>query len=172
MRSEKLYLAKYISELISGADYIYFVSYQGLTVKQFSDLRLKLSAVGGECHVLKNTMIRKAAELAGCDELAKTELKDTTAMICGKGDASAVAKIIIDFSKANTQMAAKGGYLEGALLSVSDFDAIAALPSKEVLRAQLLGVLQGPSRNLVSLLNAKAASILNVLNAYKEKLED
>ena len=58
------------------------------------------------------------------------------------------------------------------MLAGTEVAALAQLPSKEVLRAMLLGVLQAPSRNLVSVLNAKAASILNVLNAYKEKLDN
>ncbi|WP_176013154.1 50S ribosomal protein L10 [Victivallis sp. Marseille-Q1083] len=172
MRSEKSHLVNYIGGLLTGSDYIYFVSYQGLQVKQFSQLRNQLAGLGAECHVLKNTLIRKAAELSSLEALAKSELTDSTAVICGKGDPSAVAKAVIEFGKTNEALAAKGGYFEGALLSVADFDAIASLPPKEVLQAQLLGVLQAPSRNLVSLLNAKAASILNVLNAYKEKLDN
>ena len=93
-------------------------------------------------------------------------------MVSGTGDPGTVAKIIAEFTKTNSQLAAKGGYLEGALLSDTDVKAIASLPPKEVIYAQLLGLLQAPSRNLVSLLNNKAASILNVLNAYKDKLDN
>ena len=60
---------------------------------------------------------------------------------------------------------------ESAALTPAEIADIAALPSKDILQAQLLGVLQAPARNLVSILNNKAASILNVLNAYKDKLE-
>ena len=66
---------------------------------------------------------------------------------------------------------AKGGMFEGSALTPAEIADIAALPSKDILQAQLLGVLQAPARNLVSILNNKAASILNVLNAYKDKLE-
>ena len=62
--------------------------------------------------------------------------------------------------------------MEGEVLSSAQVGSLAELPSKPVLQAMLLGVLQAPSRNLVSVLNAKAASILNVLNAYKDKVEN
>ena len=171
MRSEKLHLVNYIGSLLKDSEYVYFVSYIGLKVQDMSVLRNQLAAVGADCHVLKNTLIKKAGELSGIEAIASLPLQDGTALICGKGDASAAAKVIVEFGKKFEAVAPKGGYFEGVALSVAEVDAIAALPSKEVLRAQLLGVLQGPSRNLVSLLNAKAASILNVLNAYKDTKE-
>ncbi len=171
MRSEKLHLVNYIGDLISKADYVYFISYAGLKVKDFSEFRNQLAAVGAECHVLKNTLIRKAGELLRNDVLSALSLSDGTAMICGKGDAGIAAKQIVEFGKKCEQVAPKYGYFEGALLMVSDVNDLASLPPKNVLQAQLLGVLQAPARNLVSLLNAKAASIVNVLNAYKNKLE-
>ncbi|MFA6104809.1 MAG: 50S ribosomal protein L10 [Victivallaceae bacterium] len=172
MRNEKVHLVNYIGGLLNGADYVYFVSYKGLTVKAFSEFRTLIGKHNAECHVLKNSLIRKAAELSKIEVLAKNEMKESTALVSGKGDPGTVAKIIAEFAKTHSQMAAKGGYLEGALLSDTDVKAIASLPPKEVIYAQLLGLLQAPSRNLVSLLNNKAASILNVLNAYKDKLDN
>ena len=172
MRNEKVNLVNYIGGLLKGADYVYFVSYKGLTVKAFSNFRNQIAKHNAECHVLKNSLIRKAAELSKIDVLAKNAMKESTALVSGTGDPGNVAKVIAEFTKTNSLLAAKGGYLEGALLSDSDVKAIASLPPKEVIYAQLLGLLQAPSRNLVSLLNNKAASILNVLNAYKDKLDN
>ena len=172
MRSEKLHLANYIGNHMDGADYVYFVSYDGIKVKDFSQLRNKLAAVGANCHVLKNRMIKKSAELRGIAPLAGLTLKGASAMVSGKGDASEVAKILREFGKTNDKVAPKGGYLDGALLTPSDVEVIASLPSKDAMRAQLLGTLQGVPRGLACLLNAKAASILNVLNAYKDKLDN
>lgn len=165
------HLVKQIADLIKDADYVYFVSYTGLKVAALSSLRGELDNLGAVCHVFKNTLIRKAGELLESEEIAKLPLAGGTAMICGKGDAGAVAKAIIEFGKKNEFMQPKAGYLEGGVLSAEAVKDIAGLPSKAVLQAMLLGVLQAPSRNLVSVLNAKAASILNVLNAYKDKLD-
>ncbi len=171
MRSEKQFLVKQISEMIGGADYVYFVSFAGLKVKELSELRGQLAAQNATCHVLKNSLIKKAGELLQIDGLDKIDLTLGTALVSGKGDCSAVAKVLLDFGKKNDKLSAKGGYLDGAVLVPAEVANLAELPSKPVLQAMLLGVLQAPSRNLVSVLNAKAASILNVLNAYKDKVE-
>ena len=171
MRSEKTYLVNLIGNALTGSDYVYFISYQGLKVKDFSALRSQLGNLGSSCHVFKNTMVKKAAELNQLDALSKVNLTGSTAVVFGKGEPGAVAKVLVDFGKTNSVVEAKGGYFEGALLSAAEVGEIAAMPAKEVLQAQLLSVLQAPSRNLVSILNNKAASILNVLNAYKDKLE-
>ena len=171
MRSEKGFLVKAIVGMIEGADYCYFVSYSGLKVKEFSELRRKLVAGGADCHVLKNTLIRKAAAELNLD-LSAIDLTRSTALVYGTGDCGPIAKLLVDFGKTNQALAAKGGLVDGGVLAGTEVAALADLPSKEVLRAMLLGVLQAPSRNLVTVLNAKAASILNVLNAYKEKLDN
>lgn len=171
MRSERTFLVNQIGELLTSSDYVYFVSYLGLTVKDFTDLRGKLFEAGAKCHVLKNTMIRKAAELNNIDGFDKLELTSGTAMVYGKGDPAAAAKALVEFGKVKEVVAPKGGYFEGVVLSSAQVSEIASLPSREVLYSMLLGVLQGPARNFVCILNNKAATILNVLNAYKEKLE-
>ena len=172
MRSEKVYLVNSIVDAVKNSDFVYFVSYAGITVKSFSDLRNQLAAQGAVCRVMKNTLIRKAAdqlELAGVEAI---DLTASTAMVFGKGDSSAVAKLLAEFGKKQEQVKAKGGYMDGAVLSAAEVGALADLPAKPVLQAMLLGVLQAPARNLVTVLNAKAASIVNVVNAYKDKLEN
>ncbi|MBE6367549.1 MAG: 50S ribosomal protein L10 [Lentisphaerae bacterium] len=171
MRSEKTYLVNQISAGLTGSDYVYFVSFQGLKVKDFSGLRDQLANVNANCHVFKNSLIRKAVEINNVEALKDLAITGDVAMVYGSGDPGAVAKVLVDFGKSNEVVQAKGGMFEGALLSAAEIADIAALPSKDVLQAQLLGLLQAPARNLVSILNNKAASILNVLNAYKDKLE-
>ena len=118
MRNEKLFLVKQISEMIGGADYVYFVSFSGLTVKELSDLRNQLAAQNATCHVLKNTLIKKAGELLKIDGLDQIDLTLGTAMISGKGDCSAVAKVLVEYGKKNDKLGAKGGYMDGAIRSV------------------------------------------------------
>ena len=161
MRNEKQFLVKEISEKIGSADYVYFVSFAGLKVKELEDLRKQLAAQSACCHVLKNTLIKKACELLNINGADSIDFTQGTAMVFGKGDCSAVAKLLLEFGKKNDKLAAKGGYMEGEVLSSAQVGSLAELPSKPVLQAMLLGVL-----------NAKAASILNVLNAYKDKVEN
>ncbi len=172
MRAERIQIANDIAKLLTSSEYLYFVTYKGLKVKEMNAFRSQLDKNGAECHVLKNRLVRKVAELNGLQALAETKIVGDTAVVLGKGDAGAVAKVIEDFSKTTKGvLAPKCGYYEGAMLSEAEVLAIAALPSKDALRAQLLGLLAAVPTGLVRVLNAKASSIVNVINAYKEKLE-
>jgi large subunit ribosomal protein L10 len=172
MRVEKVQLLNDIGSTITDAEYIFFINYKGLNVTDFSELRSNLGELNASCTVLKNRLIKKAAEKVGIEELASAPITGETAMISGKGDCCAVAKVISEFGKKCKEVTPKLGYLEGGLLSVEDVDALAALPPKEILLSQLLGVLEAPARNFVCVLNAKASEIINVINAYKNKLEE
>ena len=171
MRSEKRHVVESIAQMIDGSDYCYFVTYAGLKVKAFETLRNDLAKQNASCHVLKNTLIRKAAAELKIDALDALDLTKSTAMVYGKGDCGAVAKSIAEFSKKNEQVQTKGGYVEAAFLSPADVAAIADLPPREVMLAMLLGLIQAPARNLVSVINQGVAQVVNVTNAYKEKLE-
>ncbi len=171
MRNEKTVLVKQITDAFSCSDYVYFISFGGISVKDFSSLRDQLADQNAICVVQKNKLISKAAEQLNIAGFSAINLTQETAIVFGKGDCSSVAKIVSEFGKKNNKVTAKGGYMEGAVLLPSDVENLAMLPPKPVLQAMLLGVLQAPSRNLVTVLNAKAASVLNALNAYKEKIE-
>ena len=171
MRSEKRHVVESIAQMIDGSDYCYFVTYAGLKVKAFETLRNDLAKQNASCHVLKNSLIRKAAAELKIDALDALDLTKSTAMVYGKGDCGAVAKSIAEFSKKNEQVQTKGGYVEAAFLSAADVAAIADLPPREVMLAMLLGLIQAPARNLVSVINQGVAQVVNVTNAYKEKLE-
>jgi len=173
MRQERIQLGQDVAALLTGSDYLFFVTYKGLKVKDVDSFKKQLAPLGAECHVLKNRFINKMAELNGIDALAAFKLSGDTAMISGKGDAGPVAKAIKAFS-AETKgvLSAKGGYFDGAVLEPQQVIAIADLPGKDALRAQLLGLLAAVPTGLVRVLNAKASSIVNVINAYKNKLEE
>ncbi len=173
MRQEKIQLVNDIAGMIVGADYVYFVSYKGVKVKEMNEFRSKLYTAGAECHVLKNRVVRKVAELNGLTALANAKIVGDTAVVLGKGDASAVAKVITEFASSTKDVVApKCGYFEGNMLTPVEVKAIADLPSKDALRAQLLGLLVAVPTGLVSVLNAKVTSVVNVINAYKNKLEE
>ena len=173
MRQEKIQIGNDIAAMLTSSDFVYFVSYKGLTTAEMNSFRDKLYAAGANCHVLKNRVVRKVAELNGLDALANTKIVGDTAVVVGNGDASAVAKVITEFTASTKEvLAPKCGYFEGAMLSAAEIKAIADLPSKDALRAQLLGLLNAVPTGLVRVLSAKAGSIINVINAYKNKLEE
>lgn len=173
MRAEKVQMFDEIAALLEGASFIYFVSYKGLKAKELAAFRVKIASTGASCHVLKNRVLAKVAEAKGLTAIAQTKLSGDTAVIFGADDPGQTAKIIEEFAKDTKNiLAAKGGYIEGGMLSAEEVMAMASLPTKDQLRAQLLGLLMAVPTGLVRVLNAKAASILNVLNAYKNKLEE
>ena len=170
MRIEKKQIVNDIGIIIENSGFLYMVSYKGLKVKEFNQLRLDLDKVEARCHILKNSLISKAAEIKNIENLASMKLAGDTALISGKGDPGVVAKTLNDFARKHKVVSFKGGYLDGSVLTGVNVESISKLPSKEILFAQLLGTLQAPTRNLVSLLNTKLSGIVYVINSYKEKL--
>ena len=171
MRAEKTQLLKDIGQMVGDSDYLFMFTYKGLKVKQISELRKSLSKHNATCKVLKNRLVKKAAESIGIKKISELSLTGDTAFIFGRGDAGPVAKVLLTFSKTHEALSAKNAYIGGELLGAKDVKLISELPSLEVLRAQLLGLLLAPSRNLVTILNVKASEIVNVINSYKDKLE-
>ena len=170
MRIEKKQLINEIGTLIDTSSFLYMVTYKGLKVKEFDELRNTLDEVNAKCTILKNKLVKKAAELNNHDALSKFDFSGDTALISGSGDPGAVAKTLSDYAKKHKMVSFKGGYLDGSILSSTDVIAISTLPPREVLLSQLLGTLQAPASSLVRLLNTKLSGIAYVLNAYKEKI--
>jgi large subunit ribosomal protein L10 len=159
-----------VMDLINGKPII-LITYQGLTANVFNAFRAKLTepSINGVCRVVPNTLLRVAAGQLGMDALANTPLAGDTALISGSGDPVALAKAVREFAKGRDQVKVKLAVVEGTLLSEADTYALADLPAREVLLAQLLGLLQAPAGQLVRVLNAKVASIVYVLNDYCTK---
>lgn len=172
MRSEKIQMVNDIGTILKDSDYVFLITYKGLNVADFAELRGNLAEANAGCLVLKNRLIRKAAEQIGLDEFAKIDFTGDTAVVSGKGDAGAIAKVISTFGKKCEAVTPKSGFMDGVVLSESDVKELASLPPREVLLSLLLGVLEAPSRNLVGVMHVKATEILNVLNAYKNSKEN
>ena len=160
------------AEKLSRTRLAIFADYRGLDANTIVQFRkgLASSEDGVEFRVIKNSLVHRAVEGTPF-ELVRQHLTGPNAVILGYGDVVETAKLTKDFVKDNEEMELKLGVLDGKELSLEQLDALADLPSKEVLQAMLLGVLQGPSRNLVSLLANCNRQLVNVLSAYKDKLE-
>ena len=147
---------------IEGAKTVLVTEYRGLTVQQLSDLRKQLRAVSAEYKVVKNRLAKLALspELTGVKGL----LKGPTGMIISKADPVAVAKALHAFARTNQALVIKAGYVEGQMLQPAGLKALADLPSKEALRAQIVGAIQGPLAQLVGLLQAPQRELVYVLS--------
>jgi large subunit ribosomal protein L10 len=164
MRPEKATIVQDLQEQLSGSPFLILVDYAGLNVPQFGELRNRLREVGAEMHVVKNTLLRRAGQEAGLGDLAEG-LNGQTAMVTGEKDVSTAAKVLKTFKSEFQKPSMKLGVLDRAVLSFEQLESIAELPSREVLLAQLLGVLQAPATKLVRVLNEPGASLARVLKA-------
>lgn len=131
------------------------VNYRGLTVAQANDLRRQLREAGVEMHVVKNTMLRRAAEIAEIEGIDETFV-GPTAIAFSEEEIVAPAKIMVEFAKEAEPLVVKGGYLEGRVVPVETIEKVATLPDREGLLSMLLSALQAPVRDTALALKALA----------------
>ena len=151
-KEQKIAVVDEIAAQISDADAIFAVDYRGTSVPQAAALRAKLRDADTTFRIVKNSLTERAADKAGADTL-KELLEGPTAFAFVRGDAAAAAKALNDFTREQAAFQFKGGVLDGAPLSVDEIKAIARLPTREVLNAQLVGVVASPLTGLARGLN-------------------
>jgi large subunit ribosomal protein L10 len=151
-----------LKEQLGGVPSAVLTEYRGLTVRQISDLRKQLKGVSAEYKVIKNRLARLAVKGSPLEALGE-HLKGPTAMAYTRSDPVAVAKALQAFVRANPALAIKVAVVEGRVLQADEIRSLAELPTKEQLRAQLVGVLQGPLTQLVGLLTALHRELVHVL---------
>ena len=169
MKEEKSIMIDHLLQKVNASPFLFVVDYAGLTVDKFEELRKRLRGAGAELHVYKNTLVKKAAERAQLPAELSTALTGQTAVVTGEKDVCAAAKVMKNFSGEFERPKMKAGVLDGKYLSPDGIKVLADLPSREVLLAQLLGVLQAPASQLVRLLNEPAASLARVIQAKGEQ---
>lgn len=169
MKAEKTLLIDALLKRVNASPFLFVVDYTGLTVDKFTELRKRLRGAGAEIHVFKNSLVKKAAEKAGYPGDLGASLTGQTAVVTGEKDVCAAAKIMKTFADEFEKPQMKAGVLDGRLLDSAGIKALASLPTREVLLAQLLGVLQAPAAKLARLLNEPAASLARVLKAKADK---
>ena len=130
------------------------VDAKGLTVTEVSELRNDLYKVGCELKVVKNNILRRAADKMGYENIQESFVGPSA--VAFSKDAGSAAKVIFDFAKKNANLEVKAGLIEGKFTKKEDLKAIAGLPNKEGMIAMLLSVMQAPIRNLGVVIKAIA----------------
>ncbi|MEI6350397.1 MAG: 50S ribosomal protein L10 [Verrucomicrobiota bacterium] len=164
MRPEKITIVADLQAKLNASPFVLVTDYTGLRVEQFSTLRNRLADAGAECKVVKNTFLRRALAELGLPDISN-ELKGQTAIVVGEKDVAAAAKVLKTFVKEVKKPEIKLGIVDRLIIDVDQINAIADLPSREVLLGQLLGTLQSPAATLVRLLNEPASALARVLKA-------
>ena len=169
-RAEKVAVVEEVAAKLAAADAAIVTEYRGMSVAQLAALRRQLRAAGGEHKVYKNTLALLGARQAGVDGLDDL-LAGPSAITFVSGDIAAVAKALKDVAKTNPLLVIKGGTLSGKTLTAKDVEALADLPSRDVLLAQFAGALQAPLVKMAGLLQALPRNFAYGLKALIEQRE-
>jgi len=167
-RDEKAAVIDRIAGELEASQAVFAVDYRGITVSQVADLRAKLRAADATFSVVKNSLTERAADKAGAEAL-KSVLEGPTALTFVRGDAAAAAKALSDAQRVTEVLAFKGGLMDGQVVGPDEIRAIAKLPSREVLYAQLVGTVAAPLNGLARTLNALISGIAVQLGQIRDQ---
>lgn len=168
----KKMVVQQLSEELGQAEAMVVVSFGGLTVAETEALRGDLAGQGAQMRMVNNRLARLVLEERGV-EFDREALSGNTAIAFGDPEAAiGAAKIFTDAKvKKAGKVKVRAGLIEGAVLGSAEATALANVPDKLTLRAQMLGVLSGPARSLVGVLNGLPGGVARVLGARAEQLE-
>lgn len=167
MRPEKKSIYDEISARVKDSEYLLVAEYKGLKVEQMTDLRRQLRKAGSRMQVVKNRLVRLIVREQGWGQI-EPSLKGQSAIVTGKNIVQA-AKMLKQFKGASGMPQVKAGYMGSMYLSADQIDALAELPSREVLLGQVVGTVAAPLSRLVGVLQQKVSSIVYVLKAVEDK---
>ena len=170
-RAEKVALVASLQEKFQQAQVTLLASPQGLTVAEVTNLRKQLRAVNGEFKVAKNTLARLAVADTQYAPITPM-LEQANALVFGYSDPVAVAKVLVKYGEENKKLTIRGGVLNGKTLQPEAVGDLAKLPSREVLLAQLLGLLQAPASQLLRTINEPGARITRLIEKLRAAKAD
>jgi large subunit ribosomal protein L10 len=168
-RDEKATAIEEIAADIAAAEAIFAVDYRGISVPQAAELRAKLRESDASFRIVKNRLTKIAADKAGAGERLNALLQGPTALTFVRGDTAQAAKTISTFNKEHKVLTFKGGFMDGIDVDEGGFEAIAKLPSRDVLNGQFAGVVASPLTGLVRGLGSMIQGLALQLGQIAEK---
>ncbi len=167
----KQQIVKELKSLLDDAEMALVLDYQGLSIKEMSDLRARLQSSDGVCKVTKNTLMRNA--INGNDLWADLDslLTGTNAFVFVNGDVGGAVKAVQAFQKDTKKSKTKGGLFEGKLLSDDEIKAIGSLPTKEILLAQIAGSINALATKVAVGINEVPSGFARALNQHADSGE-
>ena len=168
MRPEKANIVADLSEKLSRSPFLLVTDYQRMSVDHFGELRNRLAPIGADVHVVKNSFLRRAITASELPDIAE-QLTGQTAVVTGEKDVAPVAKVLKSFAAEFKLASLKIGVVGRDVLSTAEVESLAELPTRDVLQAQLLGLLMSPATKLVRILNEPASALARLLQAKADK---
>jgi large subunit ribosomal protein L10 len=169
-REQKAAVIEEITVQITQSEAVFAVDYRGMTVAQAAELRARLHAADATLRVVKNTLTERAADKAGAGRL-KALLEGPTALTFARGDVATAAKAVADFARGTSLLAFKGGVMGSDALAPDQVTAIARLPSRDILNAQLVNIVASPLTGLATSLSNLISGLARQLSQVVEKKE-
>jgi len=167
-RAEKVEVVESVQQELQKATVAVLAEYRGLTAGELDRLRKSVRQANGRCRVSKNTLTRRAAAGSSFEKLTP-HLRGPAAVILGFEDPVAIAKLAVQLADELPKLEIKCAVLDGNVLPLPEVKALATLPSREVLMAQLLGLLQAPASQLLRTLNEPAAQLARLVDALGKR---
>lgn len=167
-RRQKEQQVEYITEKFEKAKSVILADYRGLNVSQITALRQELGKAASTIKVIKNRLAKRAARAKSIEGL-DAFFSGPTAMAVSESDPVQVAKVMVEFAKEHEALKIKAGYMDGKVIDLAAINRLASLPSREILLGKMLGSMMAPVVNLACVLSAVPRSLVNVINAIKDK---
>lgn len=169
-KKKKDELVNQYKDLIENSEALFIAEYAGMHVQSLEALRTKAYEANGSLHVTKNTLLKHALE-EGKRPVSDKLLNGQLVTGFARTEAPAMAKVFVDFIKSDDKFKIRGGILGNQILTAQQVEALAKMPAMPQIRAQLLGILSAPSRNIASAIASGVRQVINVVDAYA-KSED
>ncbi len=170
-KEKKAEIVAELADLLSSSQAVILTDYRGLTVADLGKLRGQLRGRGAKFLVAKNTLMALALQQTG-RPVPEDLLQGPTGIAFLFEDIAGASKAINDFARDSRIMTVKGGILGASIVTAEGAIELARLPSRDALRAQLVGALQGPMGGMVSLLTAPMRDLVSVLQARADQLKE
>lgn len=172
-RQEKEQFVKDVAAELEKSAGVLFVDFTGLNVEQQTNFRVKMRDANVKYQVVKNTLMLRALEKAGVTDDAAPILKGApTGVVFGYDDPVGAAKATVDFQKEVDKLKIKGGVLENKVLDAKGAEAVAKMPGRQELLAEIVGLIMGPGRTLQSLLKGPGSTLAGQIKAKADDGEE
>lgn len=166
-RAQKEKLVEDLGQIFESSGVVVVAHYEGMTVKQMQDLRARMRVVGGSVRVAKNTLAKIALEGKAIAKMG--DLLTGMTVLTFSEDPVAAAKVSEGYAKDNERFVILGGAMGGTVLDPVGVKAVASLPSREELLAQIASMIGAPASNIAGAIGAPASNIAGILSTIEDK---
>jgi large subunit ribosomal protein L10 len=165
-KHEKLELAKVYNKKFASSSSIFVLDYKGLSVKEMQKLRKSIKKVEAELSVVKNNVLKYGASGTDVEKIVNMFIGPTAIALCD-GDPVSVAKVFVESAKEFQQIKIKGGIVDGSVLDENEITNLSKLPSREVMYAQIMGLVNSPLINLLNVIKNMQCKVVYAISAVK-----